>query len=86
MNATSDYQPPLAAYFDELETRYGDQFSFDRLSDEELLTLERLGRDAIERDRKISAVEKANLKPLLTLVEMHRRKRGIDPGASGSIH
>lgn len=85
MNTTSDYQPPLAHYFSELEARYGDAFSFDRLNDEELLELERLGRDAIERDPRVSTVEKANLKPLLTLIEMQRRKRGL-VASGGTTH
>jgi hypothetical protein len=75
MSETAEYRPPLADYFDDLERRYGDQFNFDRLSMEELETIERLARDAIDNDPRISAVEKKNLTPLLTLVDMQRRKR-----------
>lgn len=76
MNESVEYRPPLADYFEDLERRYGDQFSFDRLSAEELETVERLAREAIENDPRVSPVEKKNLAPLLTLVEMQRRKRG----------
>ena len=75
MSETAEYRPPLADYFEDLERRYGDQFSFDRLSMEELDTVERLARDAIDNDPRISAVEKKNLTPLLTLIDMQRRKR-----------
>lgn len=79
MSPSADYKPPLATYFETLEARYGSQFSFDKLSDDELLTLERLGHDAVEHDQQISTTEKANLRPLLTLIDMQRRKRGILP-------
>ena len=75
MSETAEYRPPLADYFEDLERRYGDQFNFDRLSLEELDTIERLARDAIVNDPRISAVEKKNLTPLLTLIDMQRRKR-----------
>ena len=75
MSETAEYRPPLADYFEDLERRYGDQFNFDRLSMEELDTVERLARDAIDNDPHISAVEKKNLTPLLTLIDMQRRKR-----------
>ncbi|APZ43980.1 hypothetical protein [Acidihalobacter ferrooxydans] len=73
--SAAEYRPPLADYFDELERRYGDQFSFDKLNDEELATVERLTREAIEHDPRVSAVEKKNLAPLLTLLDMQRGKR-----------
>ena len=75
MNKAADYRPPLADYFDELERRYGGDLDFTRLSLDELKTVERLARDAIERDPNVTRVEKKNLAPLLTLVNMHRRKR-----------
>ena len=75
MSETAEYRPPLADYFEDLERRYGDQFNFDRLNLEELDTIERLARDAIDNDPRISAVEKKNLTPLLTLIDMQRRKR-----------
>jgi hypothetical protein len=81
MSDAAEYRPPLADYFDDLEKRYGDQFNFDRLSIEELETIERLARDAIDNDPRVSAVEKKNLTPLLTLVDMQRRKR-----AAGAKH
>lgn len=84
MSNSSGYQPPLAIYFTDLENRYGSQFNFDCLNDEELLTLEKLGRDAIEHDQNITTVEKANLKPLLQLIELQKRKRGIKTGKQTS--
>ncbi|MEJ2508642.1 MAG: hypothetical protein P8009_04020 [Gammaproteobacteria bacterium] len=71
------YRPAIADYFDQLEAAYGDDFSFDRLSDEELLELERLGRHAIEQDEQVRADEKKALQPLLQLIDMQRKKRGI---------
>jgi hypothetical protein len=76
MSEAAEYRPPLADYFDDLEKRYGDQFNFDRLSLEELDTIERLARNAIDTDPRVSTVEKKNLTPLLTLVDMQKRKRG----------
>ncbi len=70
-----EYRPPLADYFDVLEQRHGDQFSFDNLSEEELASLARLARDAIENDPHVSTVEKKNLGPLLTLIDMQQQKR-----------
>lgn len=72
-----EYRPPVADYFDALEARYGDQFSFDRLSDEELLELEKLGRHAIQQDSQVTAQEKHALQPLLLLIDKQRAKRGL---------
>ena len=79
-----EYRPPLADLFDQLEEKYGDasgEFSFDSLSDEELLQVERLGRKAIYEDPNVTAQEKINLQPLLQLVDKQRAKRGL--GESG---
>ncbi|HSO99873.1 MAG TPA: hypothetical protein VLN90_00275 [Thioalkalivibrio sp.] len=75
MSTDKDYRPPLADYFDSLESRHGADFNFEKLSDEELTELEHLGRDAVERDPKVSAVEKQNLGMLLKLVNIVRQKR-----------
>jgi hypothetical protein len=78
-----DYRPPLADYFDELEARYADadgDFSFDALSDEELLKIEELGRHAIHEDTGVTTQEKLNLQPLLDLIGKQRAKRGLPPG------
>ncbi len=72
-----DYRPPLADYWDQMETKYGDGFTFDKLSDEELVTMEKLGRDAVERDPRVTWQEKKNLGSLITLIEMQRQKRGL---------
>lgn len=75
---SDDYRPPLADYFDQMEAKYGDGFTFDQLADEELLTLEKLGRQAIDEDPRVTWQEKRNLAPLLTLVELQRQKRGLN--------
>lgn len=72
---SDDYQPPLAEYFNRMEAKYGEGFSFDALSDDELSTLERLGRHAIEEDPRVSRQEKRNLAPLITLIGIQRSKR-----------
>ena len=69
------YRPPLADYFDSLERQHGARFSFDRLREDELQTLARLARDAIAHDPLVSAVEKKNLGPLLTLIDLQLQKR-----------
>ncbi|SFD61375.1 hypothetical protein SAMN05660831_01988 [Thiohalospira halophila DSM 15071] len=77
-----DYRPALADYFDELEARYADangDFSFDSLSDEELLKIEELARHAIYEDGQVTTQEKLNLQPLLDLVGKQRAKRGLPP-------
>ncbi|MEF8794380.1 hypothetical protein [Thiohalorhabdus sp.] len=75
-----DYRPPLADHWDRMEAKYGDEsgdFSFDQLTDEELLEMERLGIMAIYQDDWVTSQEKINLQPLLTLVEKQRTKRGL---------
>lgn len=74
---SEDYQPPLADYFDQMEAKYGADFSFDALSDDELLTLERLGRHAVDEDQRVTWQEKQNLAPLIALIEIQRNKRGL---------
>jgi hypothetical protein len=81
-----DYRPPLADHWDRMEAKYGDasgDFTFDKLSDEELLEMERLGRQAIYEDPNVTSQEKINLQPLLTLVEKQRDKRGLPPAGDG---
>nr|WP_296749593.1 hypothetical protein [Thioalkalivibrio sp.] len=56
-----DYRPPLADYWDSLETRYGSGFSLDAIKLEELRELERHLRAAVEQDPKVTPVEKTNL-------------------------
>ena len=75
---TDNYRPPLADYFDEIEAKYGEDFTFDKLTDDELQTLERLGRHAIDQDQRVTWQEKQNLAPLITLIEIQRRKRGLN--------
>lgn len=71
------YRPELADYFDLLEQQHGEGFSFDVLSDEALLTLERLGRHAIGQDPRVTAQEKQALQPLLVLIGHQRTQRGL---------
>ncbi len=71
------YKPQLAIYFDKLEAKYGENFMFDVLSDEELLQLERHARHAIEQDPKVTMDEKQALSPILSVIEAQRRKRSL---------
>lgn len=75
---TEAYKPPVANYFETLESCYGDNFNFDRLSDSELLELERLGRQAIEVDPLVTSTEKQMLAPLLVLTAKQKQKRNLD--------
>lgn len=75
---TETYKPPVAHYFETLESHYGDTFNFDRLSDSELLELERLGRQAIELDPLVTSTEKQMLAPLLVLTAKQKQKRNLD--------
>lgn len=72
---SDEYRPPLADYFDALEKKYGADMIFEKAQDEELMELQRLAKHAIQEDAQITQVEKANLKPLLTLIELQRSKR-----------
>lgn len=74
---SSEYRPAIADYFDELENHYGNEMSFDKLSDDELEHLAKLAEHAIKHDPKVTQVEKANLGPLMTLIEMQRKKRNL---------
>ncbi|MCA1791037.1 MAG: hypothetical protein LC667_14630 [Thioalkalivibrio sp.] len=56
-----DYRPPLADYWDSLETRYGVGFTLDAIQLEELQELERHLRAVVEQDPRVTQVEKANL-------------------------
>ena len=56
-----DYRPPLADYWDSLESRYGSGFTLDAIPLEELRELERHLRAAVEQDPRVTPVEKTNL-------------------------
>ncbi|MFN4262611.1 MAG: hypothetical protein ACK4IT_03055 [Thioalkalivibrionaceae bacterium] len=60
-----DYRPPLADYWDSLETIHGPGFRIESLTHEERATLIDHLRDAVERDRRVTRVEKTNLKIVL---------------------
>lgn len=65
----TDYRPQILIYFDELEARYGQDFTFDALKCAELQRLEKFTRHAIELDTHVADGDKQNLRALLTLIE-----------------
>ncbi len=71
------YRPKILVYFDELEMKYGEHFTFDALKYTELQSLERFARHAIEADPDVEARDKDNLRALLTLIkkQIEYRKR-----------
>jgi len=71
-----DYRPPLADYWDALETRYGSGFSLDRISVDELRELRSHLRAAVEHDPRVTPVEKANLGMVLKHADAVLRRRG----------
>lgn len=62
------YRPKILAYFDELEMKYGEHFTFDALKYTELQSLERFAHHAIEADPDVEARDKDNLRALLNLI------------------
>jgi hypothetical protein len=70
-------EPPLEAYVRELEARYGQAFSLERISDEELITLEHLSRGALESEQGIDDAGRRDLAPLAALIELQRSLRGL---------
>lgn len=72
---TDDYRPELADYFDSLEKKYGSDFSFEKITDDELEQLHKLANHAVNVDSKVTQVEKTNLKQLLTLIDIIQKKR-----------
>lgn len=83
MNLTEHAQE-IVSYFDYLETKYNEQFNIDTLTDTELVTMERLARDALEEHSPLSANDKSSIVPLLSLLEQHRRRREKIP--EGPLH
>jgi len=71
-----EYRPPLADYWDTLEARYGNGFSLDTISVEELRELLNHLRAAVEQDPLVTPVEKANLGMVLKHAEAVLRRRG----------
>lgn len=70
-----DYRPPLADYWDALEARYGNGFSMETISVDELRELRTHLRAAVEEDPLVTPAEKANLGMVLKHAEavLHRR-------------
>ena len=64
-------------FFDQLESKYGERFTFEALTDTELLNMERLTHEALERDTRITEDDKKSLRPLLMLIEKQRRYRQL---------
>ncbi len=73
-----DYRPPLADYWDALEARYGSGFSFEGITIDELRQLQAHLREAVERDPRVTQVEKANLGMVLKHADsvLQRRSGG----------
>jgi len=71
-----DYRPPLADYWDALETRYGSAFSLDTITLDELRELRSHLRAAVEHDPLVTPVEKANLSMVLKHADAMLRRRG----------
>ena len=71
------YRPQILVFFDELETKYGEHFTFDSLKYTELQQLERLAHHAITVDKNVNETDKSNLRALLLLVrkQIEYRKR-----------
>ncbi|OOC11239.1 MULTISPECIES: hypothetical protein [Thioalkalivibrio] len=72
---TDDYRPPLADYWDELESRYGGGFNFQQISREELDQLIGHLRQAVNQDPQVTEVEKQNLALVLKHAEESRKRR-----------
>lgn len=71
--------PEIVRYFDYLETKYDEKFTVDRLTDSELVTMERLARSALKKDQALSEEERSSLVPLISLLEQHRKRREQGP-------
>ena len=63
------YHPKIVRYFDGLESKYGERFTFDILADSELLKMECLTREALQRDTRITEDDQNSARPLLMLIE-----------------
>lgn len=72
---TDDYRPPLADYWDELESRYGGGFNFQQISREELDQLIGHLRQAVNQDPQVTEIEKQNLALVLKHAEESRKRR-----------
>ncbi|WP_018869034.1 MULTISPECIES: hypothetical protein [unclassified Thioalkalivibrio] len=72
---TDEYRPPLADYWDELESRYGGGFNFQQISREELDQLIGHLRQAVNQDPQVTEVEKQNLALVLKHAEESRKRR-----------
>lgn len=72
---SDDYRPPLADYWDQLESRYGGGFNFHQISRDELAQLVEHLRHAVREDPQVNEVEKQNLGLVLKHAEQTLEKR-----------
>ena len=72
---SDDYRPPLADYWDQLESRYGGGFNFQQISRDELAQLVEHLRQAVKNDPHVTDVEKQNLGLVLKHAEQALEKR-----------
>ena len=70
-------RPQILVYFEELEHRYGQHFTFDSLKTTELCRLERLANHAIELDNNVSETDRQNLRALLALIRKQIEYRAV---------
>lgn len=70
-------RPQILVYFEELEQRYGQHFTFDALKTTELCRLERLANHAIEVDMSVSETDRQNLRALLALIRKQIEYRSV---------
>lgn len=70
-------RPQILVYFEELEQRYGQHFTFDALKTTELCRLERLANHAIEVDVSVSETDRQNLRALLALIRKQIEYRSV---------
>lgn len=70
-------RPQILVFFEELEAKYGEHFTFDALKTTELCRLERLANHAIEIDAGVSETDRQNLRALLALVKKQIEYRSM---------
>ncbi|MBD3619771.1 MAG: hypothetical protein HUJ28_09880 [Chromatiales bacterium] len=75
-------RPQILVYFEELEQRYGEHFTFDALRTTELCRLERLANHAIEADPAVSSTDRQNLRALLGLIRKQIEYRSLSAALS----
>ena len=74
---TMETRPHILVYFEELEQRYGEHFTFDALKTTELCRLERLANHAVEIDPHVCETDRQNLRALLALIRKQIEYRSV---------